>query len=142
VLSGPYFLLSEEALRVLKVIQPDGWQAVPMTVQPHEKKWASSFSKGQYCLVNVLTNRNIVDLGRSQIALRVINAGSKYEELIYEISEEHRIIAVKEAFVGSTHLWAGADRVLDYVTFVSDDLKDAWHELGMNPLVFEPCVAV
>jgi hypothetical protein len=142
VLSSPYFLLSEEALNVLRSIQPEGWQAVPLTVHPHEKNSADSFSKAQYNLVNILVNRNVVNLEASNLKTRILHVGTKYEKSVIELSESHRTVAVKEALVGSTHLWSGADRVLDYVTFVSDDLKNAWCTLGMNPLVFEPCVTV
>ena len=138
-----YFLLSAPAVDVLRALQPDGWEVVPIAISPYEKASADTFVGETYFLLNPYLHRNLVDLSHSDIPPHRRFLGTAFEDTVYRLRDKkHRRIAIKRDLVGDVCLWLGEEPVLTHTIFVADRLKEAWCDIGMNPAVFEPCLDV
>ncbi|MEQ8824040.1 MAG: hypothetical protein RIC14_06685 [Filomicrobium sp.] len=137
-----YLLLSQAALDVLKSLQSEGWEAIPLKIKSATKEGAESLLGDTYYLLNLYLHRDLVDLERGNIEPKVLHKGRIIETTVYWLDQDHRDVAIKKDQVGETKLWLGKGLVLGNIFFVADPLKEAWCALGVNPVILEPCIDV
>lgn len=141
ILVSVSILLSPKALEALKTIQPDGWEAFPIRIIVDPDDRPEHLASDIYYLMRAESRPDVIDLHKSDLKREDLALGSRILER-YVLSAKKRLIAVRKQQISGRHLWRSDNMGFAKVQFVSDALKDAWCEIGMNPDVFEPCLEV
>lgn len=134
-------LLSPQALKTLERIQPTGWIAIPIRIVPVQDAKPNDLVSDIYHLIKADAVNGFVDTAKSELEYKPTEIFGQIVEH-HHLSSRRRTIAVRKSTISHLHLWRSGNPDFIAVNFVSDNLKVAWCEMGMNPAAFEPCIDI
>jgi hypothetical protein len=148
-LARRWLVLSQPALEALKGLQPDGWESFPINLTSRAftpKHFAAKdmIAKNPYYLVNVYTQKDIVDLDKSDISSRRRNGETPFAVTIHypDPKRGKGRMAIKRSRLDADVIWHGVKSRGESTFFISDALQQAWCRIGTDPHIFFECIEV